>query len=313
MNRVDRLFAILLMLQHKRHVRAQDLAQAFEVSERTIYRDMEALCETGVPVLGTPGEGYMLMQGYFLPPLLFTPAEAMAMFLGARMMIGFTTGKVATDAERALSKIAVVLPEVTRAEVERLADIIRFYPSGARFDLYETNLSIFQQAIRERRVVHLRYHSFSQDETTDRSFEPDRMYYINGQWYVHGFCRLRGDFRSFRINRMEAINLTDEHFELKPLQIEQPTPSSLLTPPAPIRVRMTGSIVRWVHERQHYSFECEVPVPGSDDMIMTYRGPALNEFLPWLLSWGANAIPLEPPEFCTAVRDEAQAMLDHLN
>ncbi len=94
MNRVDRLFAILLLLQHKRRIRAHDLAESFEVSERTIYRDMEALSESGVPLYGTPGEGYELMEGYFVPPLLFTPAEANALFLSAKMLMSYTTGEL---------------------------------------------------------------------------------------------------------------------------------------------------------------------------------------------------------------------------
>ena len=73
MNRIDRLFAILLLIQRKRRVRAIDLAQAFEVSERTIYRDMAALSESGVPIVALPGAGYELVEGYYLPPLLFTP------------------------------------------------------------------------------------------------------------------------------------------------------------------------------------------------------------------------------------------------
>ena len=217
MNRVDRLFAILLLLQRKRHVRAQDLARAFEVSERTIYRDIEALYETGVPVLGTPGEGYELMQGYFLPPLLFTAQEANALFLGGRMLMAQTTGQTAHDADHALSKIHVALPEHMRAELQRLSDVIGFVPSGRKFDFFEPNLAIFQQAIKEQRVTHIRYHSYSQDESTERDIEPFRMYFFNGVWYVESFCRLRMDQRGFRLNRIESVRLLDEKFQQREL------------------------------------------------------------------------------------------------
>jgi predicted DNA-binding transcriptional regulator YafY len=307
MNRVDRLFAILLLLQRKRRVRALDLAQAFEVSERTIYRDMEALSESGVPVLGTPGEGYELMQGYFLPPLLFTAAEANALFLGARMMIGFTKGKVAADAEQALNKITVILPESMRTELQRLSEIIGFYPVGARFDLYETHLATFQQAIREQRIVHMRYHSFSQDETTERDFEPDRLYYLNGQWYVDGLCRLRQDWRAFRLNRIESLQLLPNHFEKhSPVAF---TPGQPLT----VRVRLAARVIRWVRERQYYSFQSEEPAQDSDDVIMTYHVDRCIDILPWLLSWGSAATPLEPDELRELVQREALAMLEGLS
>ena len=310
MNRVDRLFAILLLLQRKRHIRALDLAQTFEVSERTIYRDMEALSETGVPVLGTPGEGYELMQGYFLPPLLFTTSEATAMFLGAKMMMSFTQGKVAADAEQALGKIAVILPDHVRTEVQRLSEIVGFYPAGPRFDLYETHLATLQQAIRERRVVRIRYHSFSQDETTERDFEPHRLYFMGSQWYVVGYCKLRHDFRDFRLNRIESLRLTSETFELK-LRSNESQP--VACPPLILRVRMAGSVVRWVRERQHYACRGEEPVPGCDDVDMIYHVDKLNEFLPWLLSWGAGATPLDPPELRDAMRSELSTMIERLS
>jgi predicted DNA-binding transcriptional regulator YafY len=307
MNRVDRLFAILLLLQRKRHVRALDMARAFEVSERTIYRDMEALCESGVPVLGTPGEGYELMQGYFLPPLLFTPAEATALFLGARMMIAFTKGKVCADAEQALNKIAVILPESMRTELQRLSEIIGFYPIGARFDIYETHLATLQQAIREKRLVHLKYHSYSQDETTERDFEPGRLFYMNGQWYVDGYCRLRRDWRGFRLNRIDELRLLADHFE--PRQPAKFEPGQ----PIVVRIRMASRIVRWVHERQYYSIQSEEPVPGSDDLIMTYFVDKFNDILPWLLSWGSAATVLEPPQLREVLCHELTLMLDQLS
>lgn len=305
MNRVDRLFAILLLLQRKRHARAQDLAQAFEVSERTIYRDIEALCESGVPLLGTPGEGYELMQGYFIPPLLFTPAEATALFLGCQMMLAHTKGQVAFDAEQALAKIAIVLPEHMRVEVFQLTEFIHFFAPGQRFDLYEPNLAALQQAIREQRVVHLRYHSLSQDETTERDFEPQRLYYQGGNWYVHGYCRLRQDFRGFRINRMESLRLSREKFGKR----EAPPPSKDWRP-IELCVRFGGAKVRWVRERQHYGYRREEAVPGSDDVVMIYHVEQLSEFVPWLLGWGAAAVPLEPPELREAIHREALAMAE---
>ena len=305
MNRVDRLFAILLLLQRKRHVRAQDLARAFEVSERTIYRDIEALYETGVPVLGTPGEGYELMQGYFLPPLLFTAQEANALFLGGRMLMAQTTGQTAHDADHALSKIHVVLPEHMRAELKRLSDVIGFVPSGRKFDFFEPYLAIFQQAIKEQRVTHIRYHSYSQDESTERDIEPFRMYFFNGVWYVESFCRLRMDQRGFRLNRIESVRLLDEKFQ----QRELPTPPEQ-GPPRMAHVRVPERTVRWVRERQFYGFCGEQRLQDSSDVIMAYYFGGLQEIMPWLLGWGSAIEILDPTELREAIRSEALAILE---
>ena len=106
MNRIDRLLGYLLMFHGRRWVRAQDFAAKFEISERTVYRDMQALGEVGVPIISSPGEGYRLMEGYYLPPIMFTQAEARALFLSVSMLTGLAkTGETKQAAQAALEKI----------------------------------------------------------------------------------------------------------------------------------------------------------------------------------------------------------------
>src|SRR5262245_1762492 len=172
MNRIDRLFGILLQLQHRRRVRAQDLAAKFEVSERTIYRDMSALCEVGVPIAALPGEGYELMEGYYLRPLVFTSDEASALSLAAQMCLSQASGRRAVAGQAALAKIAAVLPEATRQQTAVLLQMVQFMLPPTRFNLDDGRLVLFQQAISQRRCVFLRYHSYARDETTERVVEP---------------------------------------------------------------------------------------------------------------------------------------------
>ena len=94
MNRIDRLFALLLTLEHRRRVRAQDLAEQFEVSKRTIYRDLSALGQMGIPIASLPGEGFELVEGYYIPPLMFTENEAVAMILGSRLLTQQAAGSL---------------------------------------------------------------------------------------------------------------------------------------------------------------------------------------------------------------------------
>ena len=126
MNRVDRLFAITLLLQNTDRVRAQDLADAFEISKRTVYRDIAALSEMGVPIISLPGEGYELMEGFYLPLLIFTAAEAGALFLGAQMLLQQAEGRLPAEAKSALAKITAILPKDTLQHVEHLTEIISF-------------------------------------------------------------------------------------------------------------------------------------------------------------------------------------------
>src|SRR5690606_37467245 len=115
----------------------------------------------GVPFVSLPGEGYELMEGFFLPPLVFANREAVALYLGARLLMQQATGAFAADAEQALAKLAVALPRATRERVAALAEIITFIAPGRRFDLDDPQLLTLQRAIQQRHLVRLRYHSLS--------------------------------------------------------------------------------------------------------------------------------------------------------
>jgi predicted DNA-binding transcriptional regulator YafY len=305
MNRIDRMFGILLQLQHRRRVRAQDLAAIFEVSERTIYRDMTALSEVGVPIVALPGEGYELMEGYYLRPLVFTPDEAGALSLAAQMFLSQASGRVAAGAQQALTKLTAVLPPATRQQVDVLVKMIQFILPPTRFNLDDKRLTVFQQAITQQRCVFLRYHSYTRDETTERVVEPLKLTFSGEAWYLSGYCHLRQAERDFRLDRIDVWQLLDETF----------TPRTVAASPAEsivARVRFAPHAVRWVRERQHYSFQQEEATQDGIGVIMTYRVDSLQELMPWLLSWGASAEALDPPSFRAAQRDEVARLLEIL-
>lgn len=305
MNRIDRLFAMLLLLQRNSRLRAQDLAARLEVSKRTIYRDITALSEMGVPIVSLPGEGYELMEGYYLPPLVFSPHEATALFLGARLLLQQATGAVTANAEQALAKITVILPKETRQRVESLTGIIGFISPPARFDLDEPQLLTLQQAIQRQQVIHLRYHSHSQDETTEREVEPHQLFYSEGVWYVAGYCRLRQAMRSFRLSRIERLTVRPQQFVR---QVPEPENVELVI----VQVKFATEVMRWVRERQHYAFQHEEQMPDDQGVVMTYRVHDQTEILPWLRSWGVAAEVLTPRELREEIRQEAIRLAEML-
>lgn len=299
MNRIDRLFHILLLLQSRQKIRALDLARQFEVTERTIYRDMSALMQMGIPIIAQAGNGYSLMEGYFLPPLVFTPAEASAIFLGVRMLAA--SGNLPQEADSVLEKITTALPKRTRQKVTRIAEIFNFHLPLGKFDLTNPLLAQIQNAILDKKVLFVRYHSLSGEATTEREIEPNQLLYGNGVWYIVGYCRLRKGVRSFRLDRIESLHVLAEHFQ--PRMLENPPTQPTLW----IEVRFPLEAARWIRERQHYGFQKEEV--HESYVQMTYRVETFSEIRNWLLSWGAWAEVVSPMEIRTALLEEAKKLV----
>ncbi len=295
MNRIDRLFNILLTLQTRRRVQAIDLARTFEISERTIYRDMAALIQMGIPIMSLPGQGYELMEGFYLPPLVFTPDEASALYLGASMLAA--SGNYVEEARRAIEKITAALPPRQSELARQRADIIRFVIPRGNFDLENPYLTRLQQAILEKRVVFIRYYGFSRQEWTERDVEPYFLTFGEGVWYFDGYCRLRQDQRAFRLDRIESLYMRDEVF------VERRLSSDPQKPVVEVRVRCSHEMARWMRERQHYAFQQEQQ--DEEWVIMTYQVEQLAEIKNWLMGWGTAIEVLTPPELRVQIRDEA--------
>jgi predicted DNA-binding transcriptional regulator YafY len=305
MNRIDRLFAILLTLQHKRRIRAQDLAQQFEVSKRTIYRDMSALNQMGIPLAALPGEGFELVEGYYLPPLMFTENEAVALLLGSRLLTQQSAGSVTPAAESALAKIKVALPDQVRARSEALTNIIGFITPQAKFDLDDPQLLLIQNAIQEKRVLHLRYLGYRKEEVTERDVEPHQLFYADGVWYLEAYCRMRKGIRDFRLSRMEAVETLHETFRRKR------TGKTQFQPTIVIKIRFMPGAVRWVRERQHYGYQRDEPESPAG-IIMVYHVNNTSEIVPWILGWGTSAEVLSPEELRQNLRETAQKLANLL-
>lgn len=275
------------------------------MSKRTIYRDMSALNQMGVPIAALPGEGFELVEGYYIPPLMFTENEAVAMILGSRLLTQQAAGSLIRSADQALAKITVALPDQVRARAEALANVVGFITPAAKFDLDNPQLLTLQKAIQQKQVIHIRYHGYQKDAVTERNVEPHQLFYSDGIWYLEGYCRLRKDIRAFRLSRVEKLNLRNEIFSKRRVGKSQDTQT------IEIKVRFRADAVRWVRERQHYGFQGEEPAAQSG-VTMTYRVHDTSEITPWILSWGAAAEVLVPKELRQSLRETAQTLADLL-
>ncbi|MFN8454639.1 MAG: YafY family protein [Anaerolineae bacterium] len=295
MNRIDRLMAYLLLFQSRGLLRAQDFAEEFEISERTVYRDMQALSEMGVPIMALPGEGYRLMEGYYLPPITFSADEARALYLAISMLTGLTSpGPTQTAAAAALEKIRAVLPAATLRQVEALQSVIHFYAYPRPPLNFDDKIFVaLQEAIHHRRVVQLHYHAQHSNEITEREVEPLELAFLDKIWILSGYCRLRQDIRAFRLDRIDRLNVRSEHF-LPRQPAAKAEPNSFK--PLSVIVRFDPSILRWVKERQHFTWDESQSRQTGADTTLVYRPRSFDQIENWLLSWGDNMEVLEPPE-----------------
>lgn len=204
MNRFDRITAILIQLQSRKIVKAQDLAQRFEISLRTVYRDMNTLAEAGVPIIGEAGVGYSLMEGYRLPPVMFTKEEARTFITAEKLMEKFTDFPTQSQYQSAMYKIKAVLRNSEKSMVENLENHIQVRRRNVAFNSLESNvLDSLLKSIVDRKAVRIDYHGINSEEKTERIIEPVGIYHETNYWYTIAYCHLRYAYRNFRSDRIE--------------------------------------------------------------------------------------------------------------
>lgn len=212
MRRAERLFDIVQILRRGKTVRAQDMAEILEVSERTIYRDIAALIGSGVPVEGEAGVGYMLRDQMDLPPLMFSEEEIEAVVLGIRMVDSWADPGLAKSARSALRKIEAVLPADLLASIENIRVNA---PANHWAEPIEIHRGALRRAIRERRRLTFRYHS-KEGEQTERTVRPLLLSFYGAVWSMTSWCELREDFRTFRLDLIREPQFLESFFEDEP-------------------------------------------------------------------------------------------------
>ncbi|WP_375445445.1 helix-turn-helix transcriptional regulator [uncultured Fibrella sp.] len=216
MNRIDRLTAILIHLQSKRVVRAQDLADRFSISLRTVYRDIRALEEAGVPIGAEAGVGYFL-DGYHLPPVMFTNAEASALVFGSKLVARMADLSLKEPYESALYKVKSVLKRDEKEHLDELEPLIGIsnYPRPTPFS--DQLLNQIQSACVQQLVLAIDYQTPYNDDHTTREVEPIGLYHYSSGWHLIAFCRLRKDYRDFRTDRIRQLTVTCQLFSRQSL------------------------------------------------------------------------------------------------
>ncbi|KFF20426.1 helix-turn-helix transcriptional regulator [Flavobacterium hydatis] len=293
--RFDRIVAILIQLQSKKIVKAQELANRFEVSLRTIYRDIRTLEASGVPIYSEAGVGYALMDGYRLPPVMFTREEASSFIAAEKLMQKFTDTTLGNHYASAMYKLKAVLKSDDKDWVSTIESSVLMQSTEKLFnDKSPNTLALLFESIAEKKQVILSYQAFTSDGITERNIEPVGIFHDHNNWYVIGYCHLRRDYRQFRTDRVHCIKKTDEDFTLEHDSLETYLNKNETIPTIKVRILIDKKIARYLsHERKYHGFISEKEIDGNIEMTFMCRDIE-SSFPRWFLMFGDYATILEP-------------------
>lgn len=295
LNRFDRIVAILIQLQSKKIVKAQELADRFDVSLRTIYRDVRSLETSGVPIVSEAGVGYSIMDGYRLPPVMFTREEASSFVAAEKLMQRFTDKTFGAYYESAMFKVKSVLRGKEKDWIDALQSQIIINPAETLFNENIPNaLEILFESIAEKTQVFVKYQSMESDIPSERNLEPVGIFHENNYWYVVAYCHFRKDYRQFRTDRLLQIQRTDIPFQLEHGTLDDFRKKENDTPKTKVRILVDKNIVKYIKsERKHYGFISEeIKKEGVEMTFLTHS--VEHGFARWYLMFGDYAKILEP-------------------
>lgn len=213
MNRIDRLFGILILLQSRKYVTADKIADQFDISVRTVYRDVKALSEQGIPISFEQPKGYFIVQGYFLPPVSFSSDEANALLIMEHLASRFADKSIRTHYTNALNKVKGVLKNTQKEKLELLNNSIKTQLHHS-MDNEFAHLSDLQNAISGQCIIEIDYEN-NNGEHSKREVEAIGLIFYAFNWHLIGWCHLRNEYRDFRVSRIVQVRNLDLPFRKK--------------------------------------------------------------------------------------------------
>ena len=310
MNRLDRVTAILIQLQSKKIVKAQDIAERFNISLRTVYRDIRTLEEAGIPLVGETGVGYSIMDGYRLPPVMFTMDEATAFLTAEKLVEKLTDVSTGESFKSAMYKVRSVLRSAEKDHLEIMDNHIEVLdnPYIPKEKNTSGSLQVILKSISEKQVLTITYFANHSQETTSRNIEPVGIFYLGSNWHLIAFCQLRNDYRNFRTDRIAQIVTTPlpfkkEHPLLKTYLKQINKEKELYN----VVILIDRDIVKHFGEQKYYNgFISQRDVKGKIEM--TFLTCSLEGFARWYMMFGDKAEIVTPAGLKEMIKKIATAI-----
>lgn len=310
MNRIDRVSAILIQLQSRRIVKASDIAGRFNISLRTVYRDVKTLEEAGIPIIGEAGVGYSIMEGYRLPPVMFTREEATAFLTAEKFVEKLTDVSTMNHHKSAMYKIRAILKTAEKNLLEDIDNKIEVIKSHSQLNVdNKDHIQTLLNSIAQKNVVTIDYFANHSQEHTKRDIEPVGIFYKESRWHLIAFCRMRNDYRDFRIDRINNLQVTAKVFDSK-----HPTLKAYIAQTAKeqeldlVVIRVDRSVYAYLDYQKYYSgFVSEKAV--GHQIEMTFLTNSLEGFARWFLMFGDQAEIISPDCLKERVADIANIII----
>lgn len=304
MKRIERMHAILLQLQSKRVVTAQEIANNFGTSLRTVYRDIRSLEESGVPIGAEAGIGYFLNESYTLPPVMFTTEEVFALITAAPFMKSMTTNQTVKSFDKALLKIKAIMPHHQKDRLAALESKIAVktgisQPSATNESAY---LFSIQQALADSKLLTIKYKAVDATET-ERQIKPLTLCYYMLKWHLIAHCTLRNEIRDFRLDRITALELSSISFQKMAFNLDEYFKNGMNhTEWHKITLLVSKSTLSAIDIGKYWHGYIE-QIETEKGIEVRFLNPDLNYFAKWLLSISPVPKIIEPAELTSKVKE----------
>ena len=313
MNRIDRLNALLIHLQGKSRVTLPELEDRFEIGRRTVFRDIRSLIEAGVPIGGDAGQGYFIVEGYHLPPVVFNREEASALLLGAKFIEKGADGNIIQTYGQAMEKVKAVLKYSDKEYLENLEKRVTIRPSQVPKDFPDSHIAEIQMAIATNKLMAMTYYSHYADKTTQREVEPLGMVFYSGRWHLIAFCRLRQDLRDFRADRIQKVQILAESIDpdQHPNYIHFLNEAITGTDAKEATIIASSMASRFMGEQKYYMGFIEEERLADGRYKMKFITPHYDYLARWLMMFGRGVEIEAPSELHGIAATLAKELLEH--
>ena len=313
MTRFDRIIAILIQLQSKKIVTAQEIADRFEISIRTVYRDIRSLEEAGVPIASEAGVGYSMMDGYRLPPIVFSKEEALSFVTAGKLMDKFSDYSSNEDYRAALFKVKAVLRSSEKESIAKVDSSISVLPNSYLPKADSAPFRKIMNGIESRTVLAIKYLANHTLELSTRIVEPVGVFHHGQHWYMIAYCRLRKDYRDFRLDRIQQIENQEEsiaktHPALKTF-LNKISKEQQLTE---VIINVQRKNYKYIGDQKYYNGFVSQTVL-KDIVTMTFLTESIEGFARWYLMIGDVAEIVKPAQLKKRVKVLSSVLLKKVN